>query len=415
MTQDNTRKNCSRRQFLITAGAAGVGTLLAGPSNAQPQAAGPLAKAKPSAGDQVPTRPFGKSGRQVSILSMGGMFDIGANQLMLRQAVKWGITYWDTADCYEGGGSEKGFGKYFAKYPQDREKIFLVSKSDDRDPAGLSRLLDRSLKRLNTGYIDLYFIHGMSSLNELNDQTRQWVQKAKAEGKIRLFGFSTHRNMEQLLLGAAKLGWIDGIMLTYNFRNMYTAGMQRSVEACVKAGIGLTAMKTQAESSWYDWSKSTKEGKALAEKFREKGWTEEQAKLKAVWQNPHIASICSQMDSMKLLKANMEAAVDPTPMSSEEERLLQQYACATGSEYCTGCGRICESILTAQVPVSSIMRYHMYCRGYGRPDWAREKFAALPQHVRSQMATIDYTEAEARCPQGMPIARLMREAIESYG
>jgi hypothetical protein len=412
MKPEHLHHGCSRRHFLKTASAAGVGALIArtaGAAMPQSQPAAPQA-----AEINVPTRAFGKSGRQVSILSLGGMFDIGANQLMLRQAVQWGVTYWDTADCYEKGGSETGFGKYFAKYPQDREKIFLVSKSDERNPDGMSKLLERSLERLNTPYIDLYFIHGMKTIDELSDQTRQWVEKKKAEGKIRLFGFSTHRNMEALLQGAAKLGWIDGIMLSYNFRNMRTEAMQAAVAACVQAGIGLTAMKTQAKDSWYDWSKSTAEGKALAEQFRKKGWTEEQAKLKAVWQNPRIASICSQMDSMRLLKANVDAAIDPTPLTAEEVHLFEQYACATGSHYCTGCGHICEAVLSAQIPVSDVMRYHMYCRGYGRADWAREQLSTLPETLRQQMREVDYSAAEARCPQRMPIGRLMREALEFY-
>lgn len=402
----------SRRQFIVRAGAAGVGSLLAGRAAARPQAVETAMPAKPKAAARVPTRPFGKSGRQVSILALGGMFDIAANQLMLRQAIHWGITYWDTADCYHSG-SEAGIGKFFARFAQDREKIFLVTKSDERSPDGLDRLLNRSLQRMHTSYIDLYFIHGMSHIDELDDGVRRWAEKAKADGRIRLFGFSTHRNMAQLLREAAKLGWIDGIMMSYNFRNMSSADMQAAMADCVQAGIGLTAMKTQAGGSWFDWSKSQRKASELAEQFRKKGWSEEQAKLKAVWQNPHIASICSQMDSMRLLKANMEAAVDPAPLSTGEVRLLQEYACATADQYCIGCGA-CESVLAAGVPIGDIMRYHMYCRSYGRADWAREKFAAVSGQIREQMAVADFTAAEARCPQGMPIARLMREALEEY-
>lgn len=413
MPTDHKKQGCSRRQFLKTAGAAGVGTLLAG-ATAGAARQEPAPAASEADAIQVPTRPFGKSGRQVSILAMGGMFDIGANQLMLRQAVRWGVTYWDTADCYEGGGSEKGFGKYFAKFPQDRKKIFLVSKSDARDPEGMTRLLERSLKRMNTDYIDMYFIHGMKKIDEMDDKTRKWAEAMKTAGRIRLFGFSTHGNMEELLQEATKLGWIDGIMLTYNFRNMHTPAMKAAVAACTKAGIGLTAMKTQAKSSWLDFSRSTPEGKSLAEHFRSKGWTEEQAKIKAVWQAPGIASVCSQMDSMRLLKANAEAASDTTPLTSEDLHFFQQYACATSNGYCTGCGGICEAALTAQVPVSDIMRHHMYCREYGRADWARKYFAALPETLRREMTDLDYTAAERRCPQGMPIGRLMREAVEFY-
>ncbi|RJQ69948.1 MAG: aldo/keto reductase [Desulfobacteraceae bacterium] len=359
---------------------------------------------------QVPARPFGKSGRQVSMLALGGMFDIAANQLMLRQAIQWGVTYWDTADCYHSG-SEAGIGKYFARYPQDREKIFLVTKSDERNPEGISRLLNRSLERMHTSTIDLYFIHAVSRIEELDDNIRRWAEKAKADNQIRLFGFSAHRNMAQLLKEAAKLDWIDGIMMTYNFRNMHSAEMQSAVAACVQAGIGLTAMKTQAGGSWFDWSKSDRSARELAEQLKQKGWTEEQARLKAVWQNPHIASICSQMDSMRLLKANVEAAVDPMPLGAKEVGLLQEYACASADQYCIGCGK-CET--AAGVPISDIMRYHMYGRSYGRTDWARQHFTALPAKIREQLASIDFSAAEARCPQGLPIGRLMRKAHEDY-
>jgi uncharacterized protein len=385
-----------------------VGSLLAGQAAALPQTAADETPRKRA--EKVPLRSFGRSGRQVSILSLGGMFDLAANQLLLRQAVTWGVTYWDTADCYHSG-SESGIGKYFARYPEDREKIFLVTKSDERSPDGLSGLLNRSLERMNTDYIDLYFIHGLRAVDELDDKVRRWAEKAKAEKKIRLFGFSTHRNMEEQLRAAARLDWIDGIMMTYNFRNMHTTAMQEAVAACVETGIGLTAMKTQARGSGYDVMQAPPAARELGIQLRQKGWSEEQAKLKAVWQNPHIASICSQMDSMRLLKANVEAAVDPTHLSSAQVDLLKQYAGETARLYCAGCGA-CEAVLSAGLPVSDIMRYHMYCRDYGHADWARQHFATIPARVREQLATADFSAAEARCPQGMPIGRLMREALD---
>jgi predicted aldo/keto reductase-like oxidoreductase len=404
-------KGCSRRDFFKTTGAAGVGALLSPMAgSAQARQVERLLAANDA---KVPTRPFGKSGIDVSILSLGGMFDIGANQIMLKQAMKWGVTYWDTADCYTAG-SETGIGKYFARHPQDRENVFLVSKSDAREPDGISRLLERSLERMKTTYIDLYFIHGVSSIDELNDQTRRWAAQAKAQKKIRLFGFSTHRNMEQLLLDAAKLDYIDGIMMTYNYRNMQTQKMKAAVEACVKAGIGLTAMKTQAERSWFNSGKQSQLGDELAARFMKKGLTQEQARLKAVWTDPRISSLCSQMPSMKLLKANVAAAVNPETLSSTDMQLLHHYAQQTSDQYCAGCSHICESAIAHRAPVSDIMRYHMYCQSYGRADWARTQFGALTPKEKHRLTSIDFSAAEARCPQKMPIARLMRQALEDF-
>lgn len=401
----------SRRDFFKTTGAAGMGALLsplAVDARTMEESSGRLLAAGKA---PVPSRPFGKTGVKVSMLALGGMFDISANQLMLRQALNWGVTYWDTADCYHSG-SEAGIGKYFSKYPQDREKVFLVSKSDARDPDGISQLLERSLRRMNTSYLDLYFIHGVRSIDELNNKTRRWAEKAKADGKIKFFGFSTHRNMATLLSQAAKLGYIDGIMMTYNFRNMHAPEMKAAVEACTRSGIGLTAMKTQAERSWLHSDQDEKAGSQLMESFIQKGLTEQQAKLKAVWTNPHIAAVCSQMPSMTILKANVAAALDTTQLSSRQMKLFEQHALETADQYCTGCGHICETAVGGRIPVGDIMRYHMYGQSYGHLDWAREEFGKLGPEVRRSMARIDFAAAERCCPQGMPIARLMKKALE---
>ena len=355
----------------------------------------------------MPTRPFGKTGVDVAILSMGGMFDIPNNQLMLRQAVKWGVTYWDTANSYEGGNSELGIGKYFAKYPEDRKSIFLVTKSTAWTLNGMTEHLNLSLERMRTDQIDLFFVHAIRSISTINKDMQKWGEKAKAEGKIRFFGFSTHSNMEECLLAGADLGWIDGIMMTYNYRLLHTDAMRRAVDACARAGIGLTAMKTQGGGQVLAGSsEEIKQGG----RFLQSGYTQGQARLKAVWENPQIASICSQMPSMALLAENTAAAVNKTKLSALDREALNRHAQAGVAGYCAGCTGICEPALTASVPVGRVMRYLMYGRSYGNRDFARSRFRALPAETRAVMARLDYTAAEARCPQKMPIGRLMREA-----
>jgi uncharacterized protein len=407
-------KKWSRRDFFKITGAAGMGALL-NPLAAGAQIASRESRSLWAVGkDRIPTRTFGRTGIQVPILALGGMFDTGANQLILKQALRWGVTYWDTANCYGNGESETGFGKYFAKYPEDRRKIFLVTKSDARDPEGMTRLLAQSLQRLNTAYIDLYFLHGVHSIGELNDRTRQWAKEAKAAGKIKFFGFSAHRNMAALLTAAAKLEYIDGIMLAYNYRIMHTPAMKAAIDVCAQTGIGLTAMKTQAKSSWLSFDAAEKAGSDLVQEFIGKGVTEHQAKLKAVWTNPHIASVCSQMPDMTILQANVAAARDTTPLTARQMRLFERYAVETADQYCAGCGHICESAVADRVPIGDIMRFHMYRQSYGRMDWAREHFQRLGPDVRRRLAATDFSVAERRCPQKMPIARLMRQALEDF-
>jgi hypothetical protein len=329
-----------------------------------------------------------------------------------------GVTYWDTASSYSGGNSEKGIGKYFARYPGDRHKVFLVTKSGSSDPDDMMEDLQNSLERMKTAYVDLFFIHAVSDVkDEVNHpKIKEWAERAKGEGKIRFFGFSTHKNMAQCLMDGARLGWIDGIMASYNYRLMNTAAMKKAADACTEAGIGLTAMKTQATflSNFYsDVGKENKTASQLTEQFMAKGYSPEQAKLKAVWDNPNIASICSAMPNLTYLQANTAAALDKTKLSSADHSILEQYASETACGYCAGCARLCESAIEGNIPISDVMRYLMYYHTYGNHRQSIKKFKKLPEVSRQRLANIDYSKAESMCPQKIPIASFMQHAVKT--
>jgi hypothetical protein len=91
----------------------------------------------------------------------------------------------------------------------------------------------------------------------------------------------------------------------------------------VQAGIGLTSFKTQAGGQVK--ADSETEFK-LVQKFLERGFTDKQAKLKAVWENPHIASICSQMPNLAYLSANVAAARDLKELAKSDFEALDRFA-----------------------------------------------------------------------------------------
>jgi len=406
---EKEKKN-SRRTFLKAAGAIGAGSIVA--------TLAPLVNASDKSSSKkippltVPTRPFGKTGVNVSILSLGGVLGM-SDLLIFRQAMKMGVTYWDTADGYGWGKNEKAIGKYFAKFPNDRKKVFLVTKAATSDPKKLTEKLNTSLQRMNTSYVDMYFIHYVKDVeDELTSDVKAWAEKAKAEGKIRFFGFSAHKNMENSMLAAAKLGWIDGIMMSYNYRLMVKDEMKRAVDACVKAGIGLTAMKTQAAFLAYFYAtigSKTDDALNMTESFLQKGYTEEQAKLKVVWENPNIASICSAMPNMTILQANAAAALNKNKLSLRDNQLFEQYAQRTASGYCAGCANICESAVDFSVPISDVLRCSMYYDSYGDRDKALALFNALPPESKANICKIDYSKAEKNCPQNIQIGKVLKK------
>jgi len=117
------RNEINRRNFLKTMSAAGLGSVFAS-SNVKAGAEGanaadPKAKAeaqKPKF-PHVPKRKLGKTGIEVPVLSLGTVFDLVDNQVILKSALQWGVCYWDTATNYAGGNSELGIGKFLAQNP----------------------------------------------------------------------------------------------------------------------------------------------------------------------------------------------------------------------------------------------------------------------------------------------------------
>ena len=150
--------------------------------------------------------------------------------------------------------------------------------------------------------------------------------------------------MEDCLSGAAKLDWIDAVMFTYNFRVMHDPKMKEALNACEKAGIGLVAMKSMGGGPGA--KKIASEAKLeMADRFLKRGFTDKQAKLKVVWENPQIASLCSQMPNLTILMANVAAARDQVKLAREEFESLRQYALETQADYCAGCGHLCQAVL----------------------------------------------------------------------
>ena len=356
---------------------------------------------------QVPRRKLGKTGVEVSCLALGGgARNFVDNQIIFRTALRYGVTYWDTAKKYSGGNSERAIGKFLSNNPEVRKKLFIVTKaSDAKTIADVEKCLQTSLKRMNTKYIDLFYgVHMLSDPARLTDGLRQWAENAKRRKLIRFFGFSTHDNITQCLGAAARLDWIDAILARYNFRSMQDAKMQAAVEACHKAGIGLTAMKTQAKEI------TTQEDRKLTSHFLERGFTEGQAKIKVVLEDKRFSSACVGMKSVAVLTSNVAAVLDKTKLTQADMDVFAEYAKATCSDYCAGCAYICNSAVPDVPCISDIMRYLMYCNSYGEKDRARELFAKTPAKIRNKLLSADYSLAEARCPQRIPIGKLVAEA-----
>jgi aryl-alcohol dehydrogenase-like predicted oxidoreductase len=440
----NVKQNkINRRNFLRTMGAMGLGATLA---HAKAEGQSGVKKEEKPKFPQVPKRKLGKTGVKVPSLSLGGNYSLTDKQVILKRALVYGIDCWDTAPVYAGGDSELGMGEFWVKNADLRKKLFIVNvASRARTVTDVEDVLQTSLKRMNTKYFDLYLgVHMLSDPAQLTDELKQWAKSAKKRKLIRFFGFSTHSNMAKCLAAAAKLDWIDVVMTRYSFQMMDDDQMQAAIDACHKAGVGLIAIKTLGRGQrgprgrlgrrgprrGLDGPKGegpggrpnvpgrsaeeTQEDMKLLSHFLKRGFTEGQAKLKFVLEDKRLSSVCVGMQNLTLLTSNVAVSLDKTKLSQTDVDVLREYAQATCNSYCAGCAHICDSALTVrfqQGQISDIMRYLMYYNSYGEKKMAKELFAEIPRAVLSKLLSTNYSTAEARCPQHLPIGELVDEAV----
>ena len=353
---------------------------------------------------QVPRRVLGKTGQQVPILLLGGAsgFDPRFDP-KIAEALRYGANYIDAADCYAGGRCETSVGAFHQR-AKNRAAMWITSKSDKHDPEGFARTLDDSLKSLQTDYVDMYFLHGLTDARYLSPELATTVDRLKKTGKMRHFGFSCHGgNVVELLQKAASLPWVETVMFRYNFRQYGDRELNAAMDVAHRSGVGLIAMKTQgSEAGFRDaWKKFEQTGK----------WNKYQAVLKAVWADERISAAVSDMDTFEKLRANLDAALDRNALSQAERSALERYAADTRSLACDGCDHICGPAVAAPVRIGDTLRFLMYHDVYGQPEKARRLFQALPAEAQ-RLAGVDFAPANQACPHRVDVAGLMLRAGE---
>jgi len=148
----------------------------------------------------MPKRKLGKIPYDVSILSLGGQGSLETQGTekncveIIESAYQLGINYFDTSPIY--GPSEDYYGKAM---PSFRKNVFLASKTDDRTYDGSLRLLEKSLKRLKTDYLDLWQLHHIGDNIDLEkcmdkDGVISALLKMKEEKVVRHIGVTGHEN-----------------------------------------------------------------------------------------------------------------------------------------------------------------------------------------------------------------------------
>jgi len=252
-------KELKRRDFLKTAAAAAAipaGAALGQGASRSPQ--------------RIPTRKLGKTGRQLPILGYGGaaLPKLWGNPLSAENRVKLvryvydqGVRYFDTAGNYLESQAILGHGLKGV-----RKDAFLVSKVETTDPANVRGAVEKSLKELQTDYLDAVLIHGTPGLEQMSVEQAMKVHgqlvKLRDEKMAKSIGFSAHSYFDKALALIAS-GGFDLCMLSCGYfprgyNQIFSPRMLELRNACLakahELGMGIVAMKVVGAGILGAWS-----------------------------------------------------------------------------------------------------------------------------------------------------------------
>ncbi|MFO7904446.1 MAG: aldo/keto reductase [Pirellulaceae bacterium] len=202
----------------------------------------------------IPTRPLGRFEERIPIVGLGG-YHIGVPDeseaiRIMHEAIDEGMTFFDNAWDYHGGGSEEVMGKALADNGR-REKAFLMTKCCDRDYKGAKQHLEDSLRRLKTDYLDLWQFHEINwsiDADWLFDKGGiKAAVEARKEGKVRYIGFTGHRATVHHLKTVGKPFEWDTVQMPINLLDAHYDSFQKKVlPVCRAKKIAILGMKALA-------------------------------------------------------------------------------------------------------------------------------------------------------------------------
>lgn len=203
---------------------------------------------------RLPQRPYGRSDVRLSIIGMGGIVVMNAEQdhanRVVAEAVERGVNYFDVAPSY--GDAELKLGPALEPF---RKNVFLACKTTHRTAEAAKQEFAQSLQRLRTDYFDLYQLHAITDVVRDVDGAfaeggiMPWLMEQKKSGRVRHVGFSAH-SVEAATAAMDRYDF-DSILFPINFATYYKGNFGPTVMAAAQAkGVSRLALKALAKQKW---------------------------------------------------------------------------------------------------------------------------------------------------------------------
>jgi hypothetical protein len=380
-------------------------------------------------------RTLGKSGVEVSVLGFGCMrlpiqggavsaadifnpeklIDEDEGTKMVQYAVDHGVNYFDTAYGYHGGQSETFLGKAIAPH---RDKVFLASKLPVwmvQAPEDFDRILDEQLKRLNTGHLDFYLLHGLA--RHFWEPARKmgalkFLDRILADGRVKHVGFSFHDDIKIFKEIVDSYDW-EMCQIQYNYYDEnYQAGRE-GLDYLAERNIGVIAMEPLRGGRIVDripeevqdvWDTAPVKRSPVEWAFR---W---------LWDQPDVAMALSGMSSMAHVLQNVDLAGEAQPNSITEEekgviREVREIYRRMMKVDCTSCAYCMPCPHGVNIPMNFSLYNDMFMFKDSELNVMLYNYMIPPEQRAS--ACTECGECEELCPQHIAIIHDLKAVHET--
>jgi uncharacterized protein len=324
----------TRREF-VKAGVAGAVGLAVGAQAAPAAGAAPAPGAwpfNPRTHAAMPTRNLGRTGYRVGIFSLGGQATIEKPNMeepsvaIVNRALDLGVNYIDTAAAY--GGEAMWSQRYIGQVMQHRRhEAFLASKTNRRTFDESMRLLEASLKHLQTDHLDLWQLHNVARTEQLDqifakDGAIHALEKARAEKIVRFLGLTGHADPFVLVDGLRRFRF-DTILLAVNAADRHHLSfIEHLLPLALEQELGIVGMKIPARGRILaTWTPPPPELQRPAERATRSGTLSMTEAMTYALSLP-VSTVVVGCDDVAQLEENVRIARDFTPLSDAQMAAL---------------------------------------------------------------------------------------------
>jgi aryl-alcohol dehydrogenase-like predicted oxidoreductase len=319
-----------RRDVLKLGAAAAVGFFARDVAAASPTgpATLPPLPVNPVTPKAMPTRNLGRTGYQTGIFSLGGQASIekANNEAvavpLIEKALDLGVNYIDTSARY--GGDERWSERYVGKVMKHRRReAFLATKTHDRTYDGSMRILEKSLELLQTDHIDLWQIHNLSEMSQIEQifakgGAVEALIKAKEQKIVRAIGVTGHAD-PAVLLEAIRRGHFDTILMALNAADPHHLSFSKELlPLAVEKEMGIIGMKIPARGRILSgWTPPAGGAGGHGPAATRSGTLTMAEAMRYVLSQP-VSTVIIGCDSIGQLEENVKIAREFTPLSAKQ-------------------------------------------------------------------------------------------------